>query len=120
MLRAEIGEAAGAAEADAADARAEVLHLRDALSQLEAALRDSEAKRCGLPENPSVAQGHREHNAATSSVVVDAAASCRPFQAQVGRLRRELPCVLARGSSLQAATMITPLLIEGCIAVLFK
>ncbi len=50
MLRAEIGEAAGAAEADAADARAEVLHLRDALSQLEAALRDSEAKRCGLPE----------------------------------------------------------------------
>ncbi len=41
--------ALAAAEADASDAHAEVLDLRDALAQLDAALRDSQAKQCARP-----------------------------------------------------------------------
>ena len=45
---ADAAERADAAEADAADLHAEALELRNAAAQLEAALRNSEARRCGV------------------------------------------------------------------------
>lgn len=49
---ADAAERADAAEADAADLHAEALELRDAAAQLEAALRNSEARRCGARAGP--------------------------------------------------------------------